>query len=125
MVNYSIGDFLVRLKNAAISGKSELTLPSTKLIESVAKVLKDEGFVGSVSNDAGMLTVTVAKYAKEPVLLGLSLVSRPGLRRYMKFRELASKRGPEIYIISTPQGVMSSKKALKKVIGGEVLAKIW
>lgn len=125
MLNYPVGDFLIRIKNAALSGKSEVVAKDTKIITAVSAVLKKEGYLDDVKRSQGIITVTLKKYAKSPVLLGLSLVSRPGLRQYVGFSELSKKRGPEIYILSTPKGVMSSKEALKKVVGGEVIAKVW
>ncbi|MBI2103446.1 30S ribosomal protein S8 [Candidatus Woesebacteria bacterium] len=124
-VNYPVGDFLIRVKNAALSGKSEVVLPKTKLIAAVAKVLKETGFLSKVESHGNEIHVTIARYAKESALMGISLVSRPGLRQYFTAAELARVRGPEIYILSTSQGVLSSSAALKKGIGGEIIAKVW
>ncbi len=124
-VNYAVGDFLIRFKNAAKAGKKTITAPRTKLTLAVSEVLKSEGYVSEIVKTEDKITLTFARFAKEPVLMGLKLVSRPGLRQYIKFDELYVKRGPEIYILSTPKGVMSSKQAIKKVVGGEIIAKIW
>lgn len=125
MVNYPVGDFLIRVKNAALAGRFEIVTPMTKMIVATAEVLKSEGFVSSIEQKEGELVITLRKHAKEPVLLGLTLISRPGLRQYMNFNEIMSKKGPEVYIISTPVGVISSRAAKKKVVGGEVIAKVW
>ena len=124
-VNYPVGDFLIRVKNAALAGKPVVSVPNTSLVFAASKVLESEGFISNVKVDDGVLTASIARYAKESKLLGLELVSRPGLRRYVGVQELSSLRGPEIYVISTSKGVMSSKEALKKVLGGELIAKVW
>jgi small subunit ribosomal protein S8 len=124
-MNYPIGDFLIRLKNAVIAGRKEVNVPVTKLLKSVAEVLKKEGFLSDVKADEDNLSVTLAIRRKEPILMDVQLVSKPGLRVYMKLDELQSKKGPYIAIVSTPLGVMSSQEAIKKKTGGEVIAKIF
>ena len=124
-ITYPAGDFLIRFKNAAMATRSDVSAPHTKFVEAIAKVLKETGFASKVESKDGMVVVGVAKHSKKSLLMGLSLVSRPGLRVYMDASNLAKKKGPEIYIVSTNKGVMSSKSAIKKVIGGEVIAKIW
>lgn len=123
--NYSIGDFLIRIKNAAMAHRKKVEAPATTLIESVAKVLKKEGFLEDFSKKDGKILVGLAYRSKEPVLLDLKLVSTPGLRIYMGKDEMAAKRGASIYIVSTSLGMMSSKEAIKKGKGGEVLVEIW
>jgi small subunit ribosomal protein S8 len=123
--NYPVGDFLIRVKNAARAGNSKVSAPNTKLVLATAKVLEGQGFIKDVKSEGGILTAQIAKYAKESTLLGLTLISRPGLRHYMGIDALSALKGPEMYIISTSKGVMSSKDALKKSLGGEVIAKVW
>jgi len=124
-INYPIGDFLVRLKNAIISGNTEVSVPKTKLIKAVVDVMKKEGFFTDVKSDEKQLTVTLAIRRKEPVLMDVKLVSKPGLRVYMKVDELDSLRGPFMVILSTPMGIMSGREAIKKKMGGEVIAKLY
>lgn len=124
MTNYHIADFLIRLKNASMAGIKELTMPSTKLIEGVAKALKDEKFISEISVEDGKITVKLTIYKKKPVLSNVSIISRPGLRIYMGVDELEAIKTPDVYILSTPKGVMSGKKAIKERTGGEVIAKV-
>lgn len=124
-VTYPIGDFLIRVKNAAKGSRNVVLVPGTKLIESVAKVLKAEGYIDKIEKDGTEIKVTLAMRHKETVLLGVELISKPGLRQYIKASEIAAKRGPETYIISTPLGILSSREAVKKNVGGEVIAKVW
>lgn len=124
-INYSIGDFLVRIKNATLAGKKEMDVDNTKLIESIAKVLKKEGILTEVKKKDGKLTVKLAYRKKEPILMNLKIVSRPGLRIYMGADELSAIRGPSYFVLSTSKGVMTSREAIKERIGGEVIVEIW
>ncbi|QQS38957.1 30S ribosomal protein S8 [Candidatus Woesebacteria bacterium] len=124
-VNYPIGDFLIQIKNASLAGNEKVSVAKTKYIKSVAEALKKERYLTEVVDDDGVITVTLAFHKKEPLLFGLKLVSRPGLRRYMSVDDLEKHRGPETLILSTAHGVLSSKDAIKLRVGGEVIAKIW
>lgn len=124
MTNYHIADFLIRLKNASMANIKELTMPTTNLINAVAKTLKDEKFLNEVDIKDGKITVQLAVYMKKPVLSNVTIISRPGLRIYMNADEIEAIKTPEVYIINTNKGVMSGKQAIKKRIGGEVIAKV-
>lgn len=124
MTNYHVADFLIRLKNASMADIKELTMPTTNLIEGVAKTLKDERFLNEVIVKDGNITVKLAIYMKKPVLSNVTIISRPGLRIYMSADELESIKTPDVYILTTPKGVMSGKQAIKKRLGGEVIAKV-
>lgn len=125
MVNYPVGDFLIRIKNAALARKKLVEVQGTKAIKAVADVLKKEGFLESVDKKGKKLSLRLSYMKKEPVLLGLKLVSKPGLRIYMGVEELEAIKGPSIFVLSTPKGVISSKEAIKKRLGGEVIVEIW
>lgn len=124
-LNYPIGDFLIRIKNAGLAGNKVVEVPETKFIKSVAVAMKRMGYLDKVESKDGTLTVSLAFISKEPVLLDIKLVSKPGRRVYMNVDEIESKRGPETYIVSTPEGVLSSGEVIKKRVGGEVIAKVW
>lgn len=124
MTNYHIADFLIRLKNASMANIKELTMPTTNLINAVAKTLKDEKFLNEVTIKDRKITVQLAIYMKKPVLSNVTIISRPGLRIYMNTDEIEAIKTPEVYIINTNKGVMSGKQAIKKRIGGEVIAKV-
>src|SRR3990167_429922 len=111
MTNYPVGDFLIRIKNAAKAGHKDVVVDSTGLIKAVEKAKK--------------LTLRLTYKKKEPLLIDLKLVSKPGLRVYMSRDELQKRRRSSILILTTPLGVMSSAKALKKGVGGEVIAEVW
>jgi small subunit ribosomal protein S8 len=124
-INYSIGDFLIRIKNAALAGKKEFEVDNTKLIESIAKVLKKEGILTEVKKKGGKLMVKLAYRKKEPILMDLKIVSRPGLRIYMGADELSAIRGPSYFVLSTSKGMKTSREAIKERIGGEVIVEVW
>ncbi|MEK7100276.1 MAG: 30S ribosomal protein S8 [Patescibacteria group bacterium] len=124
MTNYHIADFLIRLKNVSMANIKELTMTTTNLITAVAKTLKDEKFLDEVSIKDGKITVKLAIYMKRPLLTNVTIVSRPGLRIYMNVDDIEAIKSPDVYILSTPKGVMSGKQAIKARTGGEVIAKV-
>lgn len=123
--NYTVGDFIIRLKNISLAGKRDFSLPKTKLIKEVAQALKRERYLEKVEEDGGEIKISLARKNKTSLISDLEIISRPGRRVYMGVDELESNKGPFIFILSTPQGVISSKEAIKKRVGGEVIAKIW
>ena len=117
---------MIRIKNSARASRTEITMHSTKLIHAIANALKEEGFLSEVNVTDGIITVKLAYSHKKPVLMDLKLVSNPGLRVYNNLDKLkARKVRSSILILSTPKGVMSHKKAIKSMNGGEVIAEIW
>ena len=123
--NYPVGDFLIRVKNISLAGKHDVEAPLTKGVKAVAEALKRSGYVEEVKSAKGVLTATIAYRRKKPIMLGLKLISRPGLRIYMDVDDIEKKRGPSIYLVSTPKGVLITKEVIAKRAGGEVLAEVW
>ena len=126
-----IADMLTRIRNANQNGAKTVSMPSSKMKEEIARILKGEGFIEEFSieeNDVQNTLTLTLKYGqkKERVINGLKRVSKPGLRVYSKKEELPKVlNGLGIAIISTPQGVMTDKEARKANVGGEVIAYIW
>lgn len=116
---------MIRIKNAALAGNKEVVVKSNTKLVAVSEALKKMGFLDTVKNEKGMLTVTLTFKSKKPRLMNLKLVSKPGLRVYMGVDELTSHKSPSVLLVSTPKGVMASLKAIKERTGGEVLAEIW
>lgn len=125
MVNYPIGDFLIQIKNAALAKNSSIEAPLSSLIKDVASTLKRAGFLDSVKVKDKAILVRLAMAGKDPVLLGLKLVSKPGLRIYMNIKNLKKRKARAILILTTSKGAMTSKDALKSGLGGEVIAEVW
>lgn len=122
--NYSVGDFLIRIKNVGMAKNKEVTVKSNKKLVAVAEALKKMGFLDTVKDAKGVLVATLTFKNKKPRLMDIKLISKPGLRVYMSVDELDKKKGPSVFLISTPKGVMSSLKAIKERVGGEVIAEI-
>ena len=126
-----IADMLTRIRNANQNRAKTVSMPSSKMKEEIARILKGEGFIEEFSieeNDVQNTLTLTLKYGqkKERVINGLKRVSKPGLRVYSKKEELPKVlNGLGIAIISTPQGVMTDKEARKANVGGEVIAYIW
>ena len=123
--NYSVGDFLIRIKNTAMSGNKSVEYKAEKQIVAIADALKKLGFLDTVKKEKDILTVSLAFKSKKPVIMNLRLISKPGLRIYMGADEIDKKKGPSTYLLTSPKGIISSKDAVKGRIGGEVIAEIW
>ena len=124
MTNYPVGDFLIRFKNISHSGKKEFVVARTNLIEEVAKSLQHLGYIKEVLKEDNTLRIRIAYVKKEPVLSNIKIISKPGLRIYMGKEELESYRSPSFLLLSTSKGILSSREAIKKGVGGEVLAEV-
>lgn len=125
VVNYPLGDFLIRLKNAALARHKVVLSRRTKIIEAMAEALKREGFLESISKENDRLEVSLSFRKKEPVILGMKLVSKPGLRVYLGVEDLEKRRKPSILLLTTPKGVVSAKDAILARVGGEVIVEVW
>jgi small subunit ribosomal protein S8 len=121
-----IADMLTRIRNGQLVDKRAVTMPSSKLKVAIAQVLKDEGYIEDfqVAGEAGkaMLEVRLKYYAGRPVIERIERVSRPGLRVY-RGRDAIPQvmNGLGVAIVTTPQGVMTDRKARQSGVGGEVL----
>lgn len=131
LVTDPIADMLTRIRNANTMRYKNVEVPASKMKLEIAKILKEEGFIEDFKSEKGdkenMLVLTL-KYGpnKERVITGLKRISKPGLRVYAKVDEIPKVlNGLGIAIISTPEGVMTDKKARQNCVGGEVLAYIW
>jgi small subunit ribosomal protein S8 len=125
MTNFPVGDFLIRIKNVALGRGKEVVFPKTKMVTALAQVLKKEGFLDEVKVSKNELNVKLAYQKKEPVLLNIKLISKPGLRVYMNANELSKIRKPSVILVSTPKGILSAKAAAKARLGGELIAEVW
>ena len=112
------------MKNAALARRKDVEVPYSKLVYSVSEVLKKEKCLSEIKKVENNLVVKVAYFKKEPAILQLKLISKPGKRVYAGSDELHEHKGPSFFLVSTPQGVMTSKEAVKKNIGGEIIAEI-
>lgn len=121
-----IADMLTRIRNAQLVQKVVVSMPSSKLKIAIAQVLKDEGYIDgfAVKGEASkpMLEIALKYYAGRPVIERIERVSRPGLRVYKGRHDIPQvMNGLGVAIVTTPQGVMTDRKARATGIGGEVL----
>ena len=128
MMTDPIADMLTRVRNAQAASKFDVTMPSSKLKLSIAKVLQDEGYIAGYSSDNAVkptLTVTLKYYDGRPVIDELKRVSRPGLRIYKNKNELPKiLNGLGIAIVSTSAGVMTDREARDTGRGGEIICTV-
>lgn len=126
-----IGDLLTAIRNASETGKKSLVLPASRLKVDVAHVLKDEGYLSSVSVESAVPQSRLKldlKYGPdgERVIRSIERVSTPGRRVYGSPKSLVPVlKGLGIYVLSTPKGVMSDRAARAQNVGGEILAKVY
>jgi small subunit ribosomal protein S8 len=121
-----IADMLTRIRNAQSVAKVSVTMPSSKVKVAIAQVLKDEGYIDNfaVRGEAARpeLEIALKYYAGRPVIERIERVSRPGLRIYKGRHDIPQvMNGLGVAIVTTPQGVMTDRKARQTGIGGEVL----
>ena len=124
-----IADMLTRIRNAGRALLPTVQIPHSRMKESIAGILKLEGYVAEV-NVEGKVPKTIRiklKYeGKKTVIEGLKRISTPGLRRYVGATEIPRVRGGlGVSVISTPEGVMTGTQARKKNLGGELLCYVW
>jgi small subunit ribosomal protein S8 len=122
--NYPVGDFLIQLKNASRAGNKVVKVMTSNKILAIAETLKKLGFLDSVKKEKEEIVVGLTFKNKKPLLMDVKLVSKPGLRIYMGADEIAKKKGPSIFLVTTTKGVISSVQAVKDRQGGEVIAEI-
>ncbi|MGQ0512705.1 MAG: 30S ribosomal protein S8 [Betaproteobacteria bacterium] len=121
-----IADMLTRIRNAQMVGQLDVGMPHSRLKVSIAQVLKDEGYVEdfAVRDNGGHkeLRIGLKYYAGRPVIERIERISKPGLRVYKGRDDLPRvMNGLGVAIVSTPQGVMTDRKARATGVGGEVL----
>jgi small subunit ribosomal protein S8 len=130
-MNYLIADFIIRIKNSALSKRKEVTLPFSNINKEIGRVLVKEGFLESIKEEGkeGKKELkAVIKYDdRMPVLTDVEVISKPSLRVYYPAKRIMEigRRGRRRVVVSTSQGVMTAMEANKKGLGGEVLFAIW
>jgi small subunit ribosomal protein S8 len=121
-----IADMLTRIRNAQSVGKTNVSMPSSKIKMAIAKVLQDEGYIEgfAVRSETGknQMEIGLRYYAGRPVIEKIERISRPGLRVYKSTHDIpVVLNGLGVAIVSTSQGVMTDRKARATGVGGEVL----
>lgn len=126
----TIGDFIIRLKNAGAVGHENVSMPHSKLKEAVARKLEAAGYVGTVEvkgkDVKKTLEITLKYEGKKHAIQDVKRVSKPGRRLYTKVENIYPvKFGHGHLVLSTPKGILTDKEAREAKVGGEQLFKIW
>ena len=123
-----VADMLTRIRNAQAVRNPTVSMPSSKLKASVARVLREEGYIGDYSVSEGpkaQLTIALKYHQGRPVIDRIQRVSRPGLRIYRGRDELPTVLGGlGVAVVSTCKGVMTDRAARKAGVGGEVICTV-
>jgi len=131
MVNDTISDMLTRIRNANNAQHYLVEIPSTKMTQSIANILKEEGFIMDfqiIQENFHTILISLKYVGKKrkPVITSLERVSKPGLRIYKSSKEIPVVLGNlGISILSTSKGIMTGKTAKSLKLGGEILCEIY
>jgi small subunit ribosomal protein S8 len=125
-----ISDMFTRIRNAIAVNKRELSLPYSKIKETVAKILVDNGFLKEVSSSGSgvdkTLHIVINDEDANAAITEIDRLSRPGRRLYVRADKIPKvKRGRGIVIVSTSAGVMTGQQAKVKRLGGELIGQVY
>ena len=128
-MNDPISDMLARIRNANRALLPGLDMPHSRMKESIARILKHEGYISDFAVEGKNLKRIKLKFkyqGKKSVIEGLRRVSTPGLRRYVGATDIPRVRGGlGVAVLSTSEGLMTGAQARKKNLGGELLCYVW
>ena len=125
-----IADLLTRIRNAAMVGKTEVRVPTSKIKKVVAEALKANKYLADVVEEAGKprgtLVITINKPGENSAINEVTRLSKPGRRVYVKADEIPKvKSGRGLVLVSTSKGVITGQEAVKQRLGGELLLKVY
>jgi small subunit ribosomal protein S8 len=125
-----IADMLTRIRNAQQARHDSVQVPASRIKAEIARILKDEGFIRDfeLPKEKEREIKIQLRYSgkREPVVTGLKRISKPGLRVYVKSKDMPRILGGlGIAIVSTPQGLMTASEARRANVGGEILCYVW
>ena len=126
MITDPIADMLTRIRNAHLALHKEVSVPSSKMKEAIAAILKQEGYVDDVTVEDHTITLRLKYFKGKPAIEGLKRKSKPGRRVYVGSHEIPRvQNGLGICILSTSHGVLAGSQAHQMKVGGELLCEIW
>lgn len=128
-MTYPIASFLIQIKNAYMANKNETSFPYSKMIFSIGKVLKEEGYIKDIKDEkdgfSKVVNITLLYRKNEAALRDVRIISKPSVHTYVnKTKAKTASTKYDLAIVSTNQGIMSNRKATKLGIGGELLARV-
>ena len=125
MINNIIADSFSRIKNAQSAHNLETTVLYSKFMLEVLVILRNEGYIRGFSLDSGEIKIFLKYLNKKPMFRNINLISKPSRRVYYSISNLLKKNTQTgTFVISTSQGLFSSRDAIKKNLGGEVVCYI-
>ncbi len=127
---HGVSDFIIRVKNASLANRREVTFPFSNLSKKIAELLVKEGFLekSSVESVGGRKSIkAIIRYERrKPVFTDVKIVSKPSLRVYETTKKVVRfKKGNHLVVVSTSKGIMTGDRARKEGVGGEILFEIW
>lgn len=126
MLTDPIADMLTRIRNAHLALHKEVSVPRSKMKESLAAILKQEGYVDDVKVDDTAINIALKYHEGKPAISGLKRVSKPGRRVYVGSSQIPRvQNGLGICIVSTSRGVLDGVTAHDQKVGGELVCEIW
>ena len=121
-----IADMLTRIRNAHLALHKEVRVPRSKMKESIAAILKQEGYVEDVAVEDRDIAIQLKYHKGKPAIEGLKRLSKPGRRLYVGAGQIPRvQNGLGICILSTSRGVLDGQTAHAEKAGGELLCEIW
>ncbi|HET7528827.1 MAG TPA: 30S ribosomal protein S8 [Candidatus Saccharimonadales bacterium] len=125
-----IADMLSRIRNAIAVNKQQVSMPHSKVKETIARILADNGFINAVDvqeeNSRKTLVINIKGDAEPAKITEINRLSRPGRRMYVKSPAVPTvKRGRGIVVISTSHGIMTGREAASKNLGGELICEVY
>lgn len=128
-----IADMLTRIRNASRARHQRVSVPWSRLKESIVKILIEEGYLKDQKKvkaavGGGEEIVIQLKFDREnrPIIAGLKRVSTPGRRVYVSAKEMAPvRKGLGVHVLSTPKGILVDREAQKARVGGELICSVW
>ena len=127
-----IADMLTKIRNAVMIRKSTVKIPFSKIKFEIAKILEREGFVKSITKEAGednkspWIVIGLKYRGLEATVRGIKRVSRPSLRIYKGYKEMPRVLPSlGLWIVSTSRGMMTNAESKKQKIGGEIICEIY
>jgi small subunit ribosomal protein S8 len=130
MLTDPIADLCTRIRNAYQVHQRSVSIPYSKIKEGIAEILVAEKYLEEKKIEGKgkekKIILTLRYKGKEPVLMGIKRISRPGRRVYSRADKIPSVlSGLGIIIVSTPQGLMTNRQASKENLGGEIICSVW
>lgn len=126
----TLADMLTRIRNALAKRQDIVEVPSSNVKLAIATILKNEGFIKDFHTadfkGQGKILIHLKYVGKDPAIIGLKRVSKPGRRIYRGYKEIKPVfNGTGVSVLSTPKGLLTDVKAKEMKVGGEVLLSIW